>query len=80
MEFSRHFSQVLEERMISREWIDQTLKSPDHVEEREGGTQHFIKRIPENENHWLRDVINVRANPNRAVTAFSDRRLKRPKL
>ena len=29
------FNQMLEERMISREWIDQTLKSPDHVEERE---------------------------------------------
>ena len=80
MEFSRHFNQMLEERLIRREWIDQTLRSPDHVEEREDGTQHFIKRIPEHENRWLRVVINVQANPNRAVTAFFDRRLRRTQL
>jgi Domain of unknown function (DUF4258) len=77
MEFARHFNLMLEERMISREWVDQTLESPEHVESREDGAQHFMKRIPEYGNRWLRIVINVRINPNRAVTAFFDRRLRR---
>jgi len=80
MEFTQHFNRMLEERTISREWIDQTLESPDHVEDREDGTQHFMKRIPEHGNRWLRVVINVRVNPNRAVTAFFDRRLRRKRL
>ena len=50
---------------------------PRSSEDREDGTQHFIKKIPEYENRWLRVVINVKVNPNRAVTAFFDRRLRR---
>ena len=46
--------------MISREWVEQTLESPDQVEDREDGTQHFIKKIPEYGNRSLRVVINVR--------------------
>jgi len=80
MEFTRHFNEMLEERMINRKWVDQTLESPDHVEDREDGTKHYIKKISENENRWLRVVINVRVNPNRAVTVFFDRRLRRTRL
>ena len=67
------------ERLII-ELVDQTLESPDHVEDREDGTKHYIKKISENENRWLRVVINVRVNPNRAVTVFFDRRLRRTRL
>jgi hypothetical protein len=77
MEFTRHFNLMLEERMISREWVEQTLELPDHVDDREDDTQHFIKKIPARGNRWLRVVINVRVDPNRAVTAFFDRRLRR---
>jgi hypothetical protein len=80
MEFTRHFNLMLKERMISQEWVEKTLKSPDHVENREDGSQHFIKKIPEYGNRWLRVVINVRVDPNRAVTAFFDRRLRRTAL
>ncbi|MCP4626711.1 MAG: DUF4258 domain-containing protein [bacterium] len=77
MEFSKHFNQMLEERNIRREWVNQTSDAPDNVEEIEDGTRHYIKQIPEYGNRWLRVVVNVRANPNRAVTAFFDRRLRR---
>lgn len=80
MEFTRHFNEMLEERRINRKWVDQTLEAPDHVEDREDGTKHYIKKISENENRWLRVVINVRINPNRAVTVFFDRRLRRTRL
>jgi hypothetical protein len=36
-----------------------------------------IKRISEFGNHWLRVVINVAKSPNKGVTAFFDRRLRR---
>lgn len=77
MEFSKHFHQMLEERNISREWVDQALDNPDNVEDIEDGTQHYIKQIPEYGNRWLRIVINVRIEPIRGVTAFFDRRLRR---
>ena len=65
MEFTKHFNQMLEERNIHREWIDQALQSPDN---------------PEYENRWLRVVINVKVSPNRAITAFFDRRLRKSKI
>jgi hypothetical protein len=77
MEFSKHFNQMLEERNITREWVDQALKAPDNVEDIEDDTRHYIKQFPEYGNRWLRVVINVSVNPNRAVTAFFDRRLRR---
>jgi hypothetical protein len=70
---------MLEERNIRREWVDQALEAPDNIEDIEDGTQHYIKQIPEYGNRWLRVVINVQVNPNRAVTAFFDRRVRRMK-
>jgi hypothetical protein len=80
MDFTRHFNQMIEERLIRLEWVDLAVKSPDRVETREDGTKHFIKKIPEYENRWLRVVVNVRLKPYRAVTAFFDRRLRRTTL
>jgi hypothetical protein len=77
MEFTRHFNQMLEERNIRSKWVDQALKAPDQVEDFEDGTRHYIKQINEYGNRWLRVVINVQINPNRAVTTFFDRRLWR---
>lgn len=77
MEFSIHFNQMLKERNIRTDWIDQALQDPDKVEEVEDGTRHYIKQISEYSDRWLRVVVNVRVNPNRAVTAFFDRRLRR---
>ena len=80
MEFTKHFKQMLEERTIYREWVEQALQSPDNLEDHEDGTRHFIKQFPEYDNRWLRVVINVRSKPNRAITAFFDRRLRKTKL
>jgi hypothetical protein len=40
-------------------------------------SRHFLKRIAEYEGRWLRVVVDVRVEPERAVTAFFDRRLGR---
>ena len=76
MEFTKHFNQMLEERSINGEWVNRAIQSPERVEDREDGTKHFIKQIPEHGNRWLRVVVNIIDKPNRAVTAFFDRRLR----
>ncbi len=35
-----------------------------------------MKKIVENENRWLRVVVNVEKIPSKAVTVFFDRRLR----
>lgn len=79
MEYTKHFQEMLEERTIYPEWVERTLKTPDRTEMHEDGTCHFIKQIQEYKNRWLRVVVNLCVNPNRAVTAFFDRRLRRMK-
>ncbi len=77
MEYTKHFNEMLEERNIRRSWAEQALRNPDRTENHEDGTCHFIRQISEYDNRWLRVVVNVTADPNRAVTAFFDRRLRR---
>jgi hypothetical protein len=80
MEFTKHFNQMLEERNIHREWVEKAVQFPDNIEDHEDGTRHFIKQFSEYENRWLRVVINVKTEPNRAITAFFDRRLRKTRL
>ena len=68
---------MLQERGIRREWVDAAMQTPDRVEEREDGTRHFIRRIPEFGNRWLRVIVNSKSVPVKGVTAFFDRRLRR---
>ncbi|MBW2095431.1 MAG: DUF4258 domain-containing protein [Deltaproteobacteria bacterium] len=77
MEFTKHFRQMLDERSIHEEWVDRAIRKPDRIECPGDNTNHFIKQIPENDNRWLRIVVNVDVQPNRAITAFFDRRLRR---
>ena len=77
MQDSIHFKDMLRERDIKREWIERAEREPDHVEDYNDGTRHFIKCIPENENRWLRVVVNISSSPQRRVTAFFDRNLRR---
>jgi len=76
MEFTKHFKRMLEERSIQQAWVDKAMSEAEKVEEHEDGTRHFLRRIEEHVNRWLRVVINIQVQPHRAVTAFFDRRLK----
>lgn len=67
---------MLKERLIPMSLIKRTLAEPQKVEERTDGTKHFLRRIPECDNRWLRVIVNVEAVPRKAVTAFFDRRLR----
>ena len=77
MEFAEHFKNMLKERSIQQEWADRVLHEPQKVEDHEDGTRHFLRQIEEHGDQWLRVVVNIQVEPNRAVTAFFDRRLRR---
>jgi hypothetical protein len=68
---------MLKERGIEPEWVDRTIRDPDQTEDHDDGTRHFIRQIPEFGNRWLRVVVNVTVDPEKRVTAFFDRRLRR---
>jgi hypothetical protein len=70
---------MLKERRIRPEWADRAVREPDSVEDHDDdGTRHFpLKRIPEFGGRWLRVIVNSTEEPNRRVTAFFDRRLRR---
>ncbi|MCK5133628.1 MAG: DUF4258 domain-containing protein [Candidatus Sabulitectum sp.] len=76
MRESKHFTDMLIERGIKKEWAELALDSPDRVEERDDGTRHLIKRIPEFGNRWLRVIVNSTTTPGILITAFFDRRVR----
>jgi hypothetical protein len=57
--------------------VERTIRNPDKIEDREDGTQHFLKQIEEYGNRWLRVIVDVRTDSSRAITVFFDRRLRR---
>ena len=67
---------MLRERGIQEEWVERTVSQPESIEDREDGTRHYLRRIPEFEGRWLRVVVNVTVEPAARVTAFFDRRLR----
>jgi hypothetical protein len=69
---------MLKERRIDPSWVERTITTPEKVEDHDhdDGTRHFLRRIEEHENRWLRVVVNIRSQPNKAVTAFFDRRMR----
>ena len=75
METTKHFKKMLEERSIQQEWVDKVVNDPEKVEDHKDGTRHFLRCIQEHGNRWLRIVVNIQVQPNRAVTAFFDRRM-----
>jgi hypothetical protein len=68
---------MLKERDIHTDWVERTAQDPDLTEEHGDGTRHYLKRISEHGNRWLRVVVNVAQQPPRCVTVFFDRRLGR---
>jgi transposase len=72
-----HFADMLKEREIQSEWVERTVSEADYLEDHPDGTRHFIKQIPEFGNRWLRVIVNIMEKPEKCVTVFFDRRLRR---
>jgi hypothetical protein len=71
-----HLGDMLKERHIDRDWVQRAIDGPDEIEEHDDGTRHYLKRIPEFGNRWLRVIVNVMKQPPKGVTVFFDRRLR----
>jgi len=74
--YTQHFEHMLGERQIERSWVEHAITAPDRMEEPGDGTRHYLCRITERGDRWLRVVINVSVQPPRAITVFFDRRLR----
>jgi hypothetical protein len=74
---STHAQDMLNERRISESWVWSTITEPDDVWEGQDGNTHYAKVIVERGSRVLHIVVNQNATPQRIVTAFFDRRLKK---
>ncbi|HIK45968.1 MAG TPA: DUF4258 domain-containing protein [Leptolyngbyaceae cyanobacterium M65_K2018_010] len=77
-ELSQHAHYQMQERNIQITWLEATLSAPDQcltLADRHGNT-HYLKRIPDFGNRWLRVIVNPNVDPQRVITIFFDRRVK----
>ena len=77
IEFSHHARDMLDERRIAEEWVWRTLQAPERTEAGADGNTHYISAIPERGGRFLRVAANRRTTPERIVTVYFDRRLRR---
>lgn len=75
--FTSHARAMMVERAIEEEWVWRTIQSPEQQEIREDRNTHYLKAIREFDDRILRVVVNRNVQPNRIVTVFFDRRLRR---
>ena len=74
--YTQHCEHMLLERRIDRSWVERAVADPEQIEEPGDGTRHYLRKVAERGNRWLRVVVNTSGQPPRAVTVFFDRRLK----
>jgi hypothetical protein len=76
-EFSEHASDMLRERNIQEAWVKLAIEDPEKKELKDDGTVHFIRAIEQYEGRYLRIVVNPDVRPQRIITVFFDRRIRR---
>lgn len=76
-EFSEHAYDMLRERNIRDSWVKLTIEDPEKKELKEDGTIHYIRAIEQYGGRYLRVVVNPDVRPQRIVTLFFDRRIRR---
>lgn len=77
IELSTHAQEMLKERNILEEWLWRTIISPDRIEVGADNHMHYNKAISEHGGRILRVVVNPHITPERIITLFFDRRLRR---
>lgn len=79
IEFSKHTTYMLKKRQIDEEWVWRTLNTPDKKKVGDDFNMHYSKKIREKHGRVLHVVVNPDVQPNRIVTVFFDRRLRKGK-
>jgi len=78
IELSSHARDMLVERKIPEEWVWRTINSPGKKKRNpDDGNMHYTKAIREREGRVLRVIVSTDVQPNRVVTIFFDRRLRK---
>jgi hypothetical protein len=80
IELSLHAQDMLIERNILEEWVWRTINTPDKKRRGEDDNVHYTKPIKERNGRFLHVVVNPNVQPNRIVTVFFDRRLKKEQV
>lgn len=75
--FTTHAQATMIERGIKEEWVWDAIRSADRQELGKDANTHFLKAIGEFDARILRVIVNRNVEPNRIVTVFFDRRLRR---
>ncbi len=76
-QFSKHASEMLRERNLREEWVSHVIEQPEAAQAREDGTVHYVRAIEEAGERYLRVVVNPNVSPQRIVTVFFDRSLRK---
>ncbi|MBA3044922.1 MAG: DUF4258 domain-containing protein [Candidatus Thermoplasmatota archaeon] len=73
IQFTKHASNMLKERKLTRKLIIDSIKTPDFREDGDGGIWYAIKKVGP---RFLRVVISGKKKPYKVVTIYYDRRLR----
>ena len=78
LELSRHAAQVMAERMVSTEWVEETVNAPALrlPDPNDPEIERFFRPIPERGDRVLRVAVNTRVTPWRVVSVFFDRTMR----
>lgn len=78
LEYTRHAVHVMEERVISREWVQLAVSEPGFrtADPSDPEVERFFRRIPERGSRVLRVAVNTRVAPWRVVSVFFDRGMR----
>ena len=79
IEFSAHAIDMLAERNILEAWVWRVIEVPIDGWQGDDDNAHYVKPIQERGYRTLHVVVNRKAEPNRVVTVFFDRRLGKRK-
>lgn len=77
-DLTQHARDVLREREIHKEWLEQVLQNPEWTEpdSTDRDLEHRLGRIEKYGNRILRVVVNPRVDPMRVITVYFDRSVK----
>ena len=75
---TQHAQDVMKEREILTNWLEQVLENPEWTEPDKANPnlEHRLGRIVEYDSRILRVVINPQVDPVRVITVYFDRSLK----
>jgi Domain of unknown function (DUF4258) len=77
LELTSHLKDMLAERNILEEWVLSASNDPDEKKKGENDNIHYFKSIQERDGRLLHVVVNEKIRPNRVITTFFDRRLRK---